>query len=410
MIWHLGKYYPPAPGGIETHVRTLAQAQAALGEEVGVVCVRHDGGATNREEWDGAVRVVRLGRWTQIAKLDVCPRVVSTLRRLTAAARILHLQTPNPLMVLALRMVQPRCPWVITHQSDVLVQKLRARLLEPFDTWVYDRALRVLATSPPYVNGSPKLRRARSAGRLGILPNGIDLEPLIHPSAADLDHAHALRQRWADRGPIWLGCGRFIYYKGFLNAVRALAQTPGTLILVGDGPDRPAIEAEARRLGVRDRLVLPGAMDYRAITPYYLACDAFWFPSIARTEAFGIAQVEALAAGKPVINTAIPDSGVAWVSPHEQTGLTVPPHDPAALAAAARRLLEEPGLAQRLGQAARQRALSEFDHRVMARRALEFYHPPAPSQAPTGPAPQPPLPTPRHDPPDATPPGNASAS
>lgn len=374
MIWHLGKYYPPAPGGIETHVRTLAQAQAALGEEVGVVCVRHDGdGSDDLEERDGTVRVLRLGRLAQVAKLDLCPRVVSTLRSLADTARILHLQTPNPLMVLALRLVQPKCPWVVTHQSDVLAQKLRARLLEPFDAWVYDRARRILATSPTYVEGSPKLLKARETGRLGILPNGIDLEPFLNPSTQDRQRAEALRRRWSERGPIWLGCGRFIYYKGFLDAVRALAQTPGTLILVGDGPDRAAIEAEATRLGVRDRLELPGAMDYRAITPYYLACDAFWFPSIARTEAFGIAQVEALAAGKPVINTAIPDSGVAWVSQHERTGLTVAPRDPAAFAAAARRLLDQPGWAQQLGRAARQRALSEFDHRVMAQRALEFY-------------------------------------
>ena len=87
--------------------------------------------------------------------------------------------------------------------------------------------------------------------------------------------------------------------------------------------------------------------------PYYLAADAFWFPSNARSEAFGLVQVEAMASGCPVINTAIPHSGVPWVSPHEETGLTVPVDDPAALAAAANRLLTEPGLRDRLGAAGR---------------------------------------------------------
>ena len=80
-----------------------------------------------------------------------------------------------------------------------------------------------------------------------------------------------------------------------------------------------------------------------------------------------------MACGCPVINTAIPHSGVPWVSPHEETGLTVPVNDPIALAAAAARLLDEPGLRERLGAAARERATREFDHRVMARRSLALY-------------------------------------
>jgi rhamnosyl/mannosyltransferase len=182
-----------------------------------------------------------------------------------------------------------------------------------------------------------------------------------------------------------------VYYKGFLNAVRALTEVPGTLVLVGDGPDRPALEAEAARLGVSDRVVFPGKLPHALdLVPYYLAADAFWFPSNARSEAFGLVQVEAMATGCPVINTEIPHSGVAWVSPHEQTGLTVPVNDPSALASAARRLVEEPGLRARLASSARARAIEEFSDRVMAERSLAIYRQvlgdttPAPDLAPVG--------------------------
>jgi glycosyltransferase involved in cell wall biosynthesis len=94
---------------------------------------------------------------------------------------------------------------------------------------------------------------------------------------------------------------------------------------------------------------------------------------VARSEAFGLVQVEAMACGTPVINAAIPRSGVPWVSPDGVTGLTVPVDDPSALAAAANRLLDEPGLRDRLGAAGRERAVREFDHRVMARRSLAIY-------------------------------------
>ena len=105
----------------------------------------------------------------------------------------------------------------------------------------------------------------------------------------------------------------------------------------------------------------------------YRAATALWFPSNARSEAFGLVQVEAMASGCPVLNTAIPASGVAWVSRHEESGLTIQVNDPAALAAAANRLLHEPGLRERLAATGRERAQREFDHRVMAERCLEVY-------------------------------------
>jgi glycosyltransferase involved in cell wall biosynthesis len=366
-ICHLGKYYPPAPGGMETHVRTLAQAQSALGAEVAVFCVNHEPGPTTFER-DGPVAVTRFGRRAAAAKLDFCPDLAGALARVEAD--ILHLQVPNPTMILALLAARPRAAVVVTYQSDVVRQRLRALLFRPIERLAYRRVRAILPTSPAYAAGSPFLRSY--ADRLHMLPLGIDLEPYLDPSAAHRAEAEAIRARHA--GPLWLGAGRLVYYKGFLNAIRALAGVPGTLLLVGGGPDRPALEREAERLGVRDRVVLLGHLPhYLDIVPYYLAADAFWFPSNARSEAFGLVQVEAMASGCPVINAAIPHSGVPWVSPHERTGLTVPVDDPAALAAAARRLLEEPGLRDRLAAAARERAVREFDHRVMAARSLEIY-------------------------------------
>jgi glycosyltransferase involved in cell wall biosynthesis len=368
-VCHLGKYYPPAPGGIETHVRTLARAQADLGVRAEVFCVNHGEGPTTVEA-DGPVRVTRFGRVGSAMKLDFCPGLVRGLKKVEAD--ILHMQVPNPTMILAVLAARPKQPIVVTYQSDVVHQRLRAVLFRPLERLAYRKVRLILSSSPVYPDGSDFLKAY--AERLQVLPNGIDLKPYTDPSDVDRARALEIRAEHARGGPLWLCAGRMVYYKGFVNAIRALAKVEGRLLLIGDGPDEAMLREETRRLGLGDRVVFLGALPhYLDIVPYYLAADAFWFPSNARSEAFGLVQVEAMASGCPVINTSIPHSGVPWVSPHEQTGLTVPVNDPAALANAARQLASDPALRARLVTAARRRAAEEFDHRVMAERSLAVY-------------------------------------
>jgi len=366
-IVHLGKYYPPAPGGIETHVRTLAKAQAELGADVRVFCMNHKPGPTIVEQ-DGPVEVTRFGRAASAMKLDVCPELPAALRKVEAD--VLHLQVPNPTMLLALLGVRRHPSLVVTYQSDVVKQRLRGALFRPIERVVYRRVKAILTSSPTYASGSSFLKRY--ADRMSVLPNGLDLAPYLEPSPEHWAEAKAIRGRY--KGPIWLGCGRLVYYKGFHNAIRALTRVEGTLLLVGGGPERSSLEQEARVLGVAERVVFLGNLPhYLDLTPYYLAADAFWFPSNARSEAFGLVQVEAMACGCPVINANIPHSGVSWVSRHDREGLTVPVDDPVALADAANRLIREPGLRDRLALAARSRSMAEFDHRVMAVHSLDVY-------------------------------------
>ena len=148
--------------------------------------------------------------------------------------------------------------------------------------------------------------------------------------------------------PLWVAVGRLVYYKGMDVAIRALAAVPGKLMIVGEGPLETDLRRLAEEVGVAGRLVWCGRLNDEQLVGAYHAAAALWFPSNARSEAFGLVQVEAMASGCPVINAAIPASGVCWVSRHEETGLTVPLNDAAALAGAANRLLKEPGLRDRL--------------------------------------------------------------
>jgi rhamnosyl/mannosyltransferase len=144
------------------------------------------------------------------------------------------------------------------------------------------------------------------------------------------------------------------------------------LILIGDGPLRPDLEKLARELGVASRVHLVGEMQNGEIPPYYFASDLYLLPSIARSEAFGIVQIEAMACGLPVINTDLP-SGVPFVSRHGESGLTVRPSDVEALARAIEELLGEPARRAEMGRKARARAEADFSKATLAKRMRAIY-------------------------------------
>jgi rhamnosyl/mannosyltransferase len=109
------------------------------------------------------------------------------------------------------------------------------------------------------------------------------------------------------------------------------------------------------------------------VVPYYHAADVFVLASVARSEAFGMVQLEAMACGKPVVNTSLP-SGVPFVSLDGVTGITVPPNNPEALANAINALFDDSGRRAQYGNAARKRVQLEFSLRLMAQRTLQVYN------------------------------------
>src|ERR1019366_244956 len=141
-----------------------------------------------------------------------------------------------------------------------------------------------------------------------------------------LAKAAAIRARFRNR-PLLLGVGRLIYYKGFEHAIRAMANIDAALVLVGRGPLRASLEQLAREAGVAERVHFVGEVHNHELTPWYHACDLYVLPSTLKSEAFAIVQLEAMACGRRIVNTAIQGSGVPFVSRNGESGLTVPPSD-----------------------------------------------------------------------------------
>ena len=191
---------------------------------------------------------------------------------------------------------------------------------------------------------------------------------VVIPNAVDVD---AVPQARHDGGPpLVVAVGRLAEPKDALTLVRALAGVHDrqfTAVLIGDGPDRPSVEAEVRRLELQDVVALAGTRDD---VPELLArADVFALSS--RSEGAPVSILEAMAAGLPVVASSV--GGVPELVADGETGLLVPPGDPAAMAAALGRLLEDVDLRRRLGAAGRDRALRCFDVRTQRRAHLDCY-------------------------------------
>jgi len=379
-VCHLGKYYPPAYGGMETHVASLARAQRRLGADVTVYCVNHETqngcdvrdtrfrrSATLEESHDG-VRVVRYGRVGGVSKLDLCP----ALRRLRAELDkfdVVHLHAPNPTFSLALLTCRSSTELVVTHHSDIIRQRFLANVYGPLERRVYRRARNIFATSPWYLGGSPLLQQFED--KVEVVPLGVAIEPLLRPSPFARSVERAVVED--HDGPIWLCVGRLVYYKGFHTAIDALAHLPGTLIIVGKGALEQSLKRRALERGVADRIRwMPDASEDELCGLYH-AATALWFPSNSRSEGFGLVQVEAMASGCPIVNTNVPSSGVSWVAPHEVAALTIAPESSNQLVEASLRLLADEPLRHRLGANGRERARTLFSDGQMAERYLDRY-------------------------------------
>jgi glycosyltransferase involved in cell wall biosynthesis len=195
------------------------------------------------------------------------------------------------------------------------------------------------------------------AQRTVVIPNAVDVAAF--PQA-----------RHGAGPPLILAVGRLAEPKDALTLVRALAavrELAFTALLVGDGPDRPALQAEVRRLGLQEVVTFAGTRDD---VPDLLArADVFALSS--RSEGAPVSILEAMAAGLPVVASRV--GGVPELVVDGKTGLLVPPGDPGAMGSALGRLLADAGLRRRLGAAGRERALRRFDVRTQRRAHLDCY-------------------------------------
>jgi len=213
------------------------------------------------------------------------------------------------------------------------------------------------------------------AANVSIVPMGVDVAE-FEPGQPNL----SLRRKLGVASEMILFVGRLVEKKGVHNLLAAMQRVlkkfpKATLVLVGDGTQRLELERMAERLEIAGAVRFLGKLPHEQLPEYYAAADLFVGPSVVDrsgdTEGLGVVFIEAASAGLAIVGTSV--GGISDVLIHEVTGIAVEPDQPEALAAAIERLLCDESLRRRLGEAARQHALSQFSWgQVVARFSSIF--------------------------------------
>lgn len=366
-ILHVAKFYPPAFGGMETVVASMAEGVAALGHEVVVLAHAADGDTRPLHPTPG-VTVLRAPYRFALGTLAFSPAYAQLYREWRAWADVVHVHTPFPIADLLIALWPPKAPIVVTWHSDIVRQKLLKYVVAPLAHALCRRAAAIHCSAEFIRRDSTFLPPYRD--KIRVIPFGRAVESF---TAAAADATAKAGTRAARGGRFALAVGRLVYYKGFDVLIRAAADLPDLrLAIIGDGPMQAELQRLIDTLDLRERVTLLGGVNAEVLAAHYAAADLFVLPSTHRSETFALVQVEAMAAGLPVINTSLP-TGVPEVSLDGITGLTVPPGDQAALTMALERLWSEADVRARFGAAGRARALSVYSQSAAAERFIELY-------------------------------------
>lgn len=378
-VLHIGKYFPPYPGGMEAFLGDLLPALERYGVScAAVVHAASEYSKGTREPVKHAVRLYESGTYGSLLYAPISPCFPLVLDKAIRefSPDILHIHMPNTsaFWLLSSRRAK-RIPWVIHWHSDVVQSKHDKRL-----AWAYQlyrllesrllaRAQTIIATSLPYLEASPALAPWRE--KCHIVPLGLDARR--YPEAGGEGRTWAESQ-WQGESFKILAIGRLTYYKGHETLIRAMAGVQGArLILVGEGDRKKSLQRLIKALGVEDRVTLAGYMPDREVSALLETCDVLCLPSIERTEAFGLVLLEAMRFSKPVVASNIPGSGVGWVVRDNEAGLLVHPGDADALAAALNKMEAFPALRREMGEAGKKLFDSSFHIDPIAAHVASLY-------------------------------------
>lgn len=347
-VLHIFKiYYPDLFGGTLTAIRDIC---ASLTDTFASAVLTCSQSADRREIIVDDVPVERVRSFGNVMSLPAAPAYPWRLWRKIAEHDLLALHAPFPLadLVFALGFGRNR-PLVVHWHADIVTHAGLRWFIEPLMRRTLRRAKAIIVSDRVLVDGTPLLREFED--KCHVVPFGIDTS-VYDWTKIEPHHVN-------DRGRLVLACGRLVLYKGYDVLIRAAVDRQFEVWIIGEGAERPRLEQLIGELGLGDRIRLLGSVNDCERIKLMCLADVFVMPSITNAETFGLSQLEAMAAGRPVVNTAL-DTAVPRVARHGMEAITVPPGDAEKLGEAIDALISDPERRRRMGLSARTRAVSRY--------------------------------------------------
>lgn len=364
-ILQLGKFYP-IKGGVEKVAYDLMTGLSTNEIHCDMLCATVAGkGKTIR--LNPYAQLMECHSWGKAAATMIAPSMITTLRKVCPSYDIVHVHHPDPMAALALALSGYKGKVVLHWHSDIQKQKYLLKLYRPLQDWLLRRADLIVGTSPVYLDESPFLKKVQQ--KTVCLPIGV---PPILPEPEAVDK---LRKQYGEK-KIVFSLGRLVAYKGFTHLVEAarFLKDDYVILIGGTGALKQALSQQIKRLGLENKVVLLGRIPENELPTYFGACKVFCLPSVQKTEAFGIVQIEAMSCGKPVVATRIPQSGVPWVNKHGVSGLNVMPGNAGELARAIQDIADNESVYDKYSTAAKNRYWDIFTNVHMIDKCKRIYN------------------------------------
>lgn len=365
-ILQVGKFYP-IRGGVEKVMYDLTLGLSQRGVACDMLCATtedHEGGTI---ELNAFAKLFVIPTKLSLAATKLAPGMVSRLKKIAKKYDIIHVHHPDPMASLALFLSGYKGKVVLHWHSDILKQKTLLRLYSPLQSWLIKRADVIVGTTPVYVEQSPFLQKYQH--KIDYIPIGIP------PIRSDSTNVNRIKERYAGK-KIVFSLGRLVEYKGFEYLIKAANYLSDDYVVLigGKGPLHDDLTQLIQDHNLTQKVELLGFLSDEEVPDYFRASDLFCMSSILKTEAFGIVQLEAMASGKPIVSTNIPNSGVSWVNQNKISGLTVPIEDASAIANAIQLILSNDEYYERLSLGSLNRYQSLFTLDNMVDKSLQIYN------------------------------------
>lgn len=358
-------YFPDPPGGMQEAIRQICLSTQAFGVQNTIFTLSPNPvpAIIDRPE----ATVVRCRSWAAPASCDLgAVNAFTTFRSLVKQTDVVHYLFPWPFADL-LREAAPAKPSVLTYISDIVRQQWLGTAYEPL-MWRSLRAMNAIVSNVPnYAKTSPVLSNPSISAHIRQIPLGIEERSYD----LEVDEGVLKRLGLAGETPFFLFVGVLRYYKGLHNLLNAARDTLGKIVIAGSGPEGPALQAEASKLGIQN-VIFAGQVTKAEKVALLQTCKGLVLPSHLRSEAYGMVLVEASMFGKPMVTCEI-GTGTSFVNQHMETGFVVSPESPDKLTQAMNALLTDSDLANRFGKAARIRYETHFSGPVLGQAYTNLY-------------------------------------